>query len=110
MQSEVELKHVHENYAVMLRDRSLCDVVVQAMYGDAHIHAHKIILAAHSTYFRALFVGAGQSMRQFCAAPRGNDLSSPQVALVDNVEQDVLMLLLESIYAGKLRVIRLAWT
>ncbi len=42
-------------------EEALCDVVLESFEG-VRTKAHKIILAASSTYFRALFAGAGRNM------------------------------------------------
>ena len=44
----------------------LCDVALSTGTDGAceHILAHKIVLAAESSYFHALFIGAGRKMKQ----------------------------------------------
>ncbi len=47
------------------QDGALCDVALEAASGPA-LPAHRIILAASSAYFQALFIGAGAAMHGSC--------------------------------------------
>jgi hypothetical protein len=52
---EVHRIHVVEQLQSLYQDKTLCDVTVIAE--DCSIQAHKLILAANSDYFRAMFSG-----------------------------------------------------
>lgn len=40
---------------LLRQDHELCDIVLRV--GDAKIHAHKVVLASISPYFKAMFTG-----------------------------------------------------
>lgn len=88
---------MHHSYADMRATQALCDVTLQASDSATHIHAHKLVLAANSAYFHALFLGAGQSMRT------GSYLNTAQV---ENIEHNVLLQLVEAMYSGQIQVTR----
>lgn len=47
------MQNIASLFAPYFDDSSTSDIVVKA--GETRIHAHKIVLAAHSTLFKAMF-------------------------------------------------------
>lgn len=61
------LGQAYTKFNEMRRSASgLCDVALVTDFGGAceHILAHRVVLAAESSYFNALFIGAGREMKQ----------------------------------------------
>ncbi|GMH45013.1 hypothetical protein BSKO_12970 [Bryopsis sp. KO-2023] len=81
------------------QSKLLCDVVLKSFDG-ACVHAHKIVLASVSPFFRALFTGAGQSMKEL------SETLSTGENLVDlkGVQGSALEQILEAIYSRQLEV------
>ena len=50
--------HTLDSVKEMRMNRELCDV--ELIVGEKHFYAHKLILAAHSNYFKAMFTGSLQ--------------------------------------------------
>mmetsp|Transcript_15660 Transcript_15660/g.44657 ORF Transcript_15660/g.44657 Transcript_15660/m.44657 type:complete len:664 (-) Transcript_15660:297-2288(-) len=71
-------------------DQALTDVLLTTA-SNASIAAHKVVLAAHSAYFRAIFAGASS---RFCVE------NSRSVVRVENVDDETLHLLLRLMYGG----------
>ena len=44
--------------------KSLCDVTLQNEQGGRQFEAHRVVLAASSPYFRAMFTGSMEESRQ----------------------------------------------
>ena len=72
----------------------LCDVVLRAADGR-ELRSHKVVLAASSSFFRALFVGSGAAMRP--AAGRCPATGLPVVDL-PGLDGDALLTILEGLY------------
>ncbi len=68
-------------------DGQLCDCTVEG------IPAHRVVLAANSGYFKALFTGAGTCMTQ-------GQSSGQQAVQLHGVDREALPLLLEAIYSS----------
>ena len=77
-------------FVSLLENESLCDTYIVTSTNSS-IAAHKVVLAAHSAYFRAIFAGASSN---FCIE------NSRSVVRVENIEDDVLRLLLRLMYGG----------
>lgn len=84
--------------AELWRAQQLIDVHIQSADG-ALLGAHRIVLAASSGFFRALFCGAGQAMREGTTV---NSASSLVVELPYNQQQ--VSALLEILYEHNIRV------
>ncbi|CAG9831494.1 unnamed protein product [Diabrotica balteata] len=85
--------HLHTQKAfdvmnVMRKQKLLCDVVLVA--GDAEIAAHKMVLAACSSYFYAMFSSFEESRQDRI--------------VLQEVDQQALMLLIEYIYTSEVSV------
>lgn len=87
----------------------LCDVRLHA--GDSIFAAHKIILAANSQFFRAMFVGAGRSMleRSQVSVDDGSDVDRSacgvsQVIHLPEVQPEALLKAITAWYEGRIRV------
>ena len=66
--------HLTERAAEMIRFKlndDLCDVTIIA--GERKIHAHKLVLAASSPYFRSMFTGSLSEVNQTEVTIRGVD-------------------------------------
>jgi len=74
----------------LFEDSALTDTTIVTS-SDTSIAAHKVVLAAHSGYFRAIFAGASSD---FCVE------NSRSVVRVENIDDDVLLLLLRLMYGG----------
>lgn len=53
----------NNNFLDLWEDGSLCDVQLRTVDGGI-VPAHRVVLAASSGFFRALFVGSGRQMRE----------------------------------------------
>lgn len=73
----------------MREDGKLCDVVLEV--GDSKIHAHRLVLAASSTYFYSMFVRDMLESRQ------------DQITL-QGVDPEAMSLLVEFAYSSKLEI------
>ncbi len=71
-------------------DQALTDVSLTTATNTS-VAAHKVVLAAHSAYFRAIFAGASSG---FCVE------NSRSVVRVENVDNETLHLLLLLMYGG----------
>lgn len=71
-------------------DQALTDVVLTTS-SNTSVAAHKVVLAAHSAYFRAIFAGASSG---FCVE------NSRSVVRVENVDDETFRLLLRLMYGG----------
>ena len=80
---------VHPLLSLYLEE-ALTDVELRTA-NNTSIAAHKVVLAAHSAYFRAIFAGASSD---FCVE------NSRSVVHVENIEDEVLQLLLRLMYGG----------
>lgn len=54
------------------RSQQLCDVKLQPCDSDVVLPAHRIVLASSSGFFRAVFCGAGQVMKEGTVADNSN--------------------------------------
>ena len=79
------------NFLSLWEEGSLCDVELRTADG-ALVSAHRIVLAAASPFFRALFVGSGRTMREGSAGGSIFDLPG--------VEEAELRVLLKAIYSN----------
>ncbi|CAG9462521.1 unnamed protein product [Pedinophyceae sp. YPF-701] len=79
----------------MRRDGVLCDVFLKAA-DDGVVPAHKIILAAVSPFFRAMFAGAGASMVE--GRTQDNTIS------LKGVDTAGLRVVVEAIYEGQIEL------
>lgn len=57
-------QHVGKSLSHLWRSGQLCDVQLHSSDSDQLLPVHRVMLAACSGFFRALFCGAGQSMRE----------------------------------------------
>uniref|UniRef100_A0A1I7T175 BTB domain-containing protein n=1 Tax=Caenorhabditis tropicalis TaxID=1561998 RepID=A0A1I7T175_9PELO len=89
-----------------LSEKELCDVILEAFpiqgsftedgqtedkNNPQHIHAHRIILSASSSYFRAMFTGG---LRE----------SSQRVVPIKEVDVEVLSQLIDYMYTGRMKI------
>jgi hypothetical protein len=79
------------NFLDLWQDELLCDVQLRTVDG-AIVPAHRIVLAAHSGFFRALFVGSGRQMRE------GTEDSKP--ICLTGVDESSLRALLKAVYSS----------
>jgi hypothetical protein len=92
--------------ATLYKQQLLCDVPLQAVDGQ-QIGAHRIILAASSGFFRAMFCGAGQLMREGMQVPHSIQCcaySSTAVIPLPYTAQQ-LSFLLSTLYEHQIQVI-----
>ena len=78
----------------------LCDLTLISK-DDQTFEAHKIILAAASGYFRALFVGAGRHLRESFDRDRS---ANEQIIRLPAVSGDSLRSVLEIIYNKQISI------
>jgi len=78
------------NFLDLWEDGSLCDVQLRTVDG-AIVPAHRVVLAAASGFFRALFVGSGRQMRE------GAEDSKP--ICLTGVDEASLRALLKAVYS-----------
>ncbi|GAX72739.1 hypothetical protein CEUSTIGMA_g195.t1 [Chlamydomonas eustigma] len=98
VEKDVKEVHLHDvNSSSMLgqlwRSAQLCDVVVIGQEGQ-EFPCHRIVLAASSGYFRALFTGAGAQMAEGCSSQFKLDHISAfdlSIALTAIYEQSIQM-------------------
>ena len=74
----------------LLESQSLCDVELLAGNTMVYIPAHKVVLAAHSPFFRAIFAGASSDMIE----------NARSCVRVENVDDGTLTVLLRAMYAS----------
>eukprot|EP00878_Enallax_costatus_P014242 GHUV01014897.1.p1 GENE.GHUV01014897.1~~GHUV01014897.1.p1 ORF type:complete len:549 (+),score=161.79 GHUV01014897.1:230-1876(+) len=65
-------QHVNRTLSQLWRSQQLCDVKLQPCDGGEVLLAHRIVLASSSGFFRAVFCGAGQVMKEGAAADNSN--------------------------------------
>jgi len=82
----------YEHLATFFREGALCDAVLVTEDG-ARIAAHRVVLAASSEFFRAMFMGAGQVMQERLM---------PEV-LLRGVSGDTVRTVLGALYDGEVR-------
>ncbi|CAL2032857.1 unnamed protein product [Caenorhabditis brenneri] len=98
------LSEFYQNLNSMRCQKELCDVVLEAYPIQAsstedgigeedpqQIHAHRIILSASSSYFRAMFTGG---LRE----------STQRVVPIKEVDVEVLSQLIDYMYTGRMRI------
>lgn len=88
----VEREHPKNAFScldAMRKRRELCDVVLTV--DEKEIHAHKVVLAACSSYFGPMFIG------EF-AEPDGVPI------VIEEVEEDALIVLIEFAYTSKIKI------
>ncbi|CAP23503.1 LOW QUALITY PROTEIN: Protein CBR-KEL-1, partial [Caenorhabditis briggsae] len=101
------LSEFYQNLNSMRCQQELCDVTLEAypiqghsleegavkdeLNGPQHIHAHRIILSASSSYFRAMFTGG---LRE----------ASQRVVPIKEVDVEVLSQLIDYMYTGRMRI------
>ncbi len=79
------------NFLDLWEKGSLCDVQLRTVDG-AIVPAHRVVLAASSGFFRALFVGSGRQMRE------GAEDSKP--ICLTGVDEASLRALLKAVYSN----------
>eukprot|EP00890_Picochlorum_soloecismus_P004562 jgi/Picsp_1/5106/NSC_02469-R1_kelch-like protein 8 len=79
-----------QDFLSLWEDQSLCDVELRTN-NKKTISAHKVVLAAHSPFFRAIFAGASQCMLE-------NKNST--VEMPPDVDDATLLALLKALYIG----------
>jgi BTB/POZ domain len=87
----MNLTESRNNFLDLWEDGSLCDVQLRTVDG-AIVPAHRVVLAASSGFFRALFVGSGRQMRE------GSEDSKP-ISLT-GVNEASLRALLKAVYSN----------
>jgi hypothetical protein len=90
--------NIMPNIASLWKRRELCDVVVLAG-GGCQFPAHRVVLAAGSSFARALFTGAGTCMRESMATP---------VVQLQQFEPQWVHMMLEALYGEPIEVRALA--
>ncbi|KAK9817893.1 hypothetical protein WJX72_003862 [[Myrmecia] bisecta] len=88
--------------ASLWKHGELCDVVLRCVDG-LDVKAHRLILAAASPYWAALFAGAGRQMREGCCVRRGSSEGLP-VLEVPGVDGDSLRCILRAVYGQQIEV------
>lgn len=78
------------DFVSLWENRSLCDVELRTS-NNTNIPAHKVVLAAHSPFFRAIFAGASSEMRE----NRNGCVQMPP-----DLDDSTLYILLEAVYRG----------
>ena len=81
---------VFERFQEMKSNMELCDVSLKV--GNVTFSAHRLILAASSSYFRSIF------------SAENSETSSQEIALPNKFRNETVRLMLEYFYSGKLRV------
>ena len=84
-----ESSGLHSGFLSLWENERLCDVELLTRDGT-YIPAHKVVLAAHSPFFKAMFAGASSDMIE-------NAKSSVSV---ENVDEHTLIILLRIIYGN----------
>lgn len=87
----MNISDAEPNFLSLWEEGSLCDVELRTADG-ALVPAHRIVLAAASPFFRALFVGSGRTMRE--GAEEGSVIDLP------GVEEAELRVLLKAVYSN----------
>lgn len=85
---------VWRNLASLWRSQQLCDVCLVAADGRS-VQAHRVVLAAASSYFHALFLGAGAQ----CAPPKLGPDGLPAHSFA-HIRYDSLLTVLHMVYEG----------
>ncbi|KAF1765623.1 hypothetical protein GCK72_005576 [Caenorhabditis remanei] len=100
------LSDFYQNLNAMRCQQELCDVILEAYQiqgtssedgiidesnGPQHIHAHRVILSASSSYFRAMFTGGLRESHQ-------------RIVPIKEVDVEVLSQLIDYMYTGRMRI------
>ncbi|EFO86250.1 CRE-KEL-1 protein [Caenorhabditis remanei] len=100
------LSDFYQNLNAMRCQQELCDVILEAYQiqgtssedgiidesnGPQHIHAHRVILSASSSYFRAMFTGGLRESQQ-------------RIVPIKEVDVEVLSQLIDYMYTGRMRI------
>ena len=89
--NKMNLADSSNNFLDLWEEGSLCDVQLRTVDG-AIVPAHRVILAASSGFFRALFIGSGRQMRE------GAEDSKP--ICLTGVDEASLRVLLKAVYSN----------
>jgi hypothetical protein len=87
------------NIASLWKRAELCDVVVLAG-GGSQFPAHRVVLAAGSSFARALFTGAGTCMRE----SKDAQSSGTPVVQLQQFEAQWVHMMLEALYGEPIEV------
>ncbi len=82
-------RHVFDRLSKLREDGHLCDVTVTSSSGD--IRAHRIVLAASSTYFESMLIGEN-------ALPIGVPL------YVEEIDEEMLLMLVDFAYTSRITI------
>lgn len=84
----------------------LCDVALRAGDAAEPLPAHRLVLAAISSYFHGAFVGAGRHMALPASGSRGPVPQAQQLPIVElpGLEPQQLLAVVRAVYTQRLRV------
>ncbi len=82
-------RHMFERLSKLRREGHLCDITVSASCGD--VKAHRIVLAASSTYFESMLIGEN-------ALPEG------ELLYIEEIDEGTLPLLVDFAYTSRIKI------